>query len=225
MTNDSFATAITLLTDSASTWLPFLRDAFLSQGAGLVIGKALQSGRKRLHLDEKEQLKHLKRVLRNASERSILKFSTQKDRDQLRDILRVLSEQGPHFDALRKEIMRLLTLSSSPNFDTLSELYNHALRFRMLDEISAPLSVDIEPYLSVFFEMLKEELYSDTLFHDQMRDALSSHLMLDIQRSCTDVIEALRIIGGTLIDDYTTEQFERDLYAYSAYVESTLRTS
>jgi len=219
----SLATAITLLTSSASSWLPFVRDAFLNQGADLVVSKTLQRGRKRLHLDEKEQLKHLKRVLRNASERSILKFGTQVDRDRLRDILVILSEQGPHFDVLRREIMRLLTLSDFPNLDTLSELYNHSLRFRILSQASAPPSVDILPYLSVFFEMLKEELYSDTFFHDQIRDVLSSRLILDIQRSCSEVIEVLRIIGGTLVDDYTTEQFERDLYAYVTHVESTLR--
>ncbi len=219
----SLATAITLLTSSASSWLPFVRDAFLNQSADLVISKSLQSGRKRLHFDDKEQLKHLKRVLRNASERSILKFSAQEDRDRLRDILVILSEEGPHFDALRREIMQLLTLSDPPNLDTLSEVYNHSLRFRMLSQASVPSSVDILPYLSVFFEMLKEELYSDTLFHDQIRDAFNSHLMLDIQRSCSEVIEVLRIIGGTLVDGYTTDQFEQDLYDYITHVERTLR--
>ncbi len=219
----SLATVITLLTSNASSWLPYIRDAFLNQGADIVVGKTLQSGRRRLHLDEKEQLKHLKRVLRNAAEQSISKFSTQGDRDQLRDILATLSEQGPHFDALREEIMRLLTLSDSPNFSTLSELYNHSLRFRMLSKATPPQNVDILPYLSVFFEMLKEELYNDTLFHDQFSDVMKSRLMLDIKRSCAEVIEVLRVIGGTLIDSYTTEQFEQDLYAYSTYVESTLR--
>src|ERR1700694_3058635 len=119
--------------------------------------------------------------------------------------------------------MRLLTLSDSPNFENLSELYNHSLRFRVLNQVNAPYEVDVSPYLDVFFEMLKEELYSDTLFHDQIRDALSSNLMLGIQRSCSEVLEVLRVIDGALVDGYTTEQFEQDLYAYSAYVESTLR--
>ena len=221
--SNSLASVIALLTSSASYWLPFVRNAFLDRGTDIAIDKALQSGSKRLHFNEKEQLKHLKRVLRNAAERSLLKFNTQADRDQLRDILSTLSEQGTHFDTFRKEIMRLLTLSDSPSLEALSELYNHSLRFRTLNQANAPQDVNISPYLSVFFEMLKEEFFSDTLFHDDMYESLNSHIMLDLRRSCTEVIEALRLIGGTLANDYTTEQFEENLYAYITHVENTLK--
>ena len=219
----SLAGAITLLVNSAPIWLFSIRDAFLNKGAEIVLDKGLRVGSTWFHLDEKEQLRHLKRILRNAGERCVGSFTTQEDRDQLSDILTILSEQDGHSEALRREVMRLFTLFDLPNFETLSELYNQALRYRLLTQSTTPKNVDAKPYLNRFFEALKAEFYSDSLYHEQMNEAIKIRTAVGIQRSLTEVVTTLRQIGGALTTHYTTEQFEQDLEAYVAYMEKALR--
>ncbi len=223
----SLAAAISLLINNASVWLPPIYDTFLrkgtEKGADFAIDRGLKIERDWLHIDEKEQLKHLKRVLRNAAERSVAKFEAQNDRDRLRDILTVLSEPGFHSEALRTEVMNSFTLSNSPNFETLSELYNHALRFRTLTQTTASKDIDATPYLSSFFVALRDEMYSDALFHGLISDALKVQGILNMECSLTEVVRTLHQIGGMLTADYTTEQFEQDLAVYVTYLERTLR--
>src|SRR5436190_178149 len=114
--------AINTLVKHAPDWLHTLGDTLLDKGKKA----AIEKGQERWHeyLDEKEHLRHLKLALQNAAERGLTKFQTSEERDRYRGILTILSEPGPHAEALRSEAMRLFTLSDSPNFKALSETYN-----------------------------------------------------------------------------------------------------
>jgi hypothetical protein len=217
----SLATAITLLVNSAPFWLQSIQSALVNKGVEATFEKGSRLGSNWLHLSEKDNLKHLKRVLRNAAERSVGHFALQEDRDRLKDILAVFSESGAYSDSLRHEVVRLLTLYDNPNLDTLSELYNHALRFRTLTHPTT--NVDAKPFLSCFFEALKEEFYSDSIYHSQISDVIKIRAALGIERSLSDVVATLHQIGGALASNYTAEQFEQDLSVYVTYLERTLR--
>ena len=223
----SLAAAIALLVDSAPLWLPPIRDAFIKKGAEKGAEYTFDLGKRfggnLFRLDQKEQLKHLKRVLRNAAERSIAKYNSQKDRDQFRNIFAILSEQGHYSEALRNEAMRLFTLSESPDFKMLSELYNHAVRFLTLTQSTIPQEVDATPYLSSFFEAMQDEMYINSFFHEKISDVLKVRGTIGMQRSLTEVVTTLQQIGGSLSLTYTTEQFEQDLETYIAHMERTLR--
>src|SRR5260221_7157221 len=123
----SFIAIATLLVKSAPIWLPPIRDAFLGKmterGTDYLIDKSTKGVRSLFHLDEKEQSRHLELVLKNALERGQAAFHIPKELQQYRGIIATLCE-GPHSEILRREVMRLFTLSDSPNFTELNEIYN-----------------------------------------------------------------------------------------------------
>jgi hypothetical protein len=227
----SLAVIIALLAKSAPTWLDALRGTLLTKGKEVAIEKGKEFGvekgtrfmRDRLHLDEKEQQRHLELALKNALERGLARFDTLEERDQYRNVLAILAEPGAHSDVLRREALRLLTLSDTPNFAELDEAYNRSLRTRSLSQPKPASEVDAAPYLSSLFEALITELYIDPLFHDRLSDALQARAARGMQRSLTEVVETLSQIYMELADKYTTEQFEKDIKAYSEHIERTLR--
>src|SRR5260370_36829336 len=91
----SFA-VITLLVKTAPTWFPPIRDAFLNKamdkGSEFAIDKSIKGVRSLLHLDEKEQVRHLELALKNAMERGLANFHTPEEQHQYLSILSVLSE-------------------------------------------------------------------------------------------------------------------------------------
>ncbi len=171
----------------------------------------------------KKQVQHMELALQNAAERGIAQFSTLEERDQYRDILRILSEPGPHSEALRREAIRLFTLSDSPNLEDLKETYNRSLRFRTLTQPVALDDVDVIPYLNSFFKALLTELYIDPLFNEQISDVLQVRSALSMQRSLTEIITTLNQIGEILASGYTSEQLEQDVASYAAHVERAHR--
>jgi len=217
----SLAVAITLLVKSAPDWLPILRDTFLSKVADRAIDKVMQPVS--AFLDEKEQQRHLELVLKNAAERGLAEFHSQKERDQYRDILVILSEPGPNSLKLRSEAMELFSLFGSANIDELKEVYNRTIRTRTLSQNEAPKDVDVAPYLGAFFEALKAELFIDPLFHRQISDVLMVQNTLSIQRSMKNVIATLSQIDTNLTKEYSIEQFELDIKAYAAHIERAFR--
>jgi hypothetical protein len=217
----SLAVIIALLAKNAPTWLDALRDTLLTKGKEVAIDKGTRFARDRLHLDEKEQQRHLELALKNAVERGLARFDTPEERDQYRDVLAILSEPGAHSDALRREALRLLTLSDTPNLAELNEVYNRSLRTRSLSQPKPASEIDAAPYLSSFFEALIAELYADPFFRQQMSDVLQLRAAQNMQRSLAEVVATLWQIGETLADHYTPEQFERDIQEYVAHIERT----
>ncbi len=219
----SLAVIVALLAKSAPAWLDALRGTLLTKGKEVVVEKGTRFVHNRLHLDEKEQQRHLELALKNALERGLVKFDRLEERDQYRNVLAILAEPGAHSDALRRESLRLLTLSDTPNLAELNEAYNRSLRTRSLSQPKPTSEVDATPYLSSFFEALIAELYADPFFMQQMSDVLKLRSAVSTQRSLAEVVTTLRQIGETLADHYTPEQFERDVQAYVTHIERTFR--
>ncbi len=134
----------------------------------------------------------------------------------------MLSEPGPQSDRLRREALRLITISDTPNLIELNEAYNRSLRTRSLSQPTPPAEVDAAPYLSSFFDALIAELYVDPFFKQQMSDAIKLRADMGIQRSLGEVVTTLRQINENLVDHYTPEQFARDVEVYTAHIERTL---
>ncbi len=218
--------AVTALVKSAPRWWPPIQDTFLSKAREKVVEIALEEGKKDLRslieLDEKEQIRHLQLALKNAAERGLAQFQTDEERDLYRSIIEMLTEEGPHNEAIRREAMRLFTLSSSPNFTSLSETYNLPQRISALALHSSHVEVDAVPYLNSFFTALISELYADPFFRQSISDVLKVRANLNMQRSLEEVVVTLRQIYGVLEQGYTPEQFEKDVQIYIAHIERTL---
>ena len=168
----SLGIVITYLAKSAPFWLDTLRSTLFDKGREFAVDKSISYGRSLLLLDEKEQVHHLELALKNAAERGLAKFQTLEERDQYREILTILTEPGPHSETLRREAMRLFTLSETPNLAEMNEVYNSSLRIRSLSQPAPPPTVDAAPYLSIFFDALITELYIDPVFYHRMSDLL-----------------------------------------------------
>jgi hypothetical protein len=234
MISTGIAVAISLLVKSAPSWLPIVSDAVLTPARDAFFGKltergfdkGMESGRKLLRLDEREQTRHLELALKNAAERGAASFQTLPEQQQYSDVLTTLSQPGSLNDQLRREALRLFTLDA-PDLTMLNTLYQDALRSRSQGETTQAIqgmpAIDATPYLSGFFDALIKELYIDPLFHDRISDALKVQANMSMQRSLTEVVETLRHIYGTLEHGYTTEQFEQDVQVYAAHMERTLR--
>src|SRR5882724_2437609 len=122
---------------NAPSWYTSLRTTVLDKGREVAIDKGKEfavSRSERLtnrlfHLDEREQLHHLQLALKNATERGLVTFDSLAQRGQYKDILWTLSQPGPLGDTLRQEMLQLLTLSETPDFAKLSDIYNQRKRF------------------------------------------------------------------------------------------------
>src|SRR5450432_2884780 len=93
----------------APSWYTSLRGTILDKSREVAIDKGkdvavTRGGRlmqRVFHLDEKEQLRHLEQALKNATERGLATFDTLQERDQYKDIVRTLSQEGPQGEVLR----------------------------------------------------------------------------------------------------------------------------
>src|SRR5260370_4752615 len=148
----SLGIIIIYLAKSAPSWLDALRSTLFDKGKEYAVDKSIGYGRSLLHLDEREQVHHLELALKNAAERGLSKCQTLEERDQYRDILTILTEPGSHSETLRREALRLFTLSETPNIPEINEVYNRSLRIRSLTQPAPPPSVDAAPYLNIFFD-------------------------------------------------------------------------
>ena len=244
-------TALTLyVAKNAPSWLASLRGTLLDKGreSAIDMGKeyALTKGkplvRQLLHLDEKEQLRHLQQALKNATERGLATFDTLQERDQYKDILHTLSQPGPQGDVLRKEIMQVFTLSDTPDLAKLNDLYNQRLRFSH----AAHQDIDAAPYLARFFNALLKELYEDPYFKQQLSSTLQLRATTSMQQSLLDIVNLLKD-NNTILQDkrtaedsplkiethagqnssqeiqvYTGQDLARDIEIYTAHIERTL---
>lgn len=215
----SLAETISLLLKTAPAWLGILRDPFLNAVMDNAAVPVARQVRKWTGFDEKRQLHRMELALQNAAERGLGTFQSASERDQYRHILALLSEPGPHFEALCREAFRLFTISENPNLEKLEEAYNSSLLIRTLTQPEAPSHVNARPYLTRFFETLIEELYIDPVFRDRMREVLNVRAMHSMQRSLVEVMTALHQIGDTLVEHYSFEQLERDVATYLAHME------
>ncbi len=214
--------AIAFVVSNASSWLSALQGTLLNCGGEIALQKGTHLVRSKLHLDEKEQLHHLKAALKQAVEAGETRFQTPAEKAQYRAILANLSEPGEHSDRLRREALRLFTLSEIPHLAELNTLYNRSLQVHTQEQSIPSAEVDSVPYLSAFFDALIAALYADPLFKQQMSDVLHLRFEQNMQRSLIEVSSTLRQIDDTLANHYTTEEFERDRTTYTAYMERTL---
>lgn len=221
--------AIILLVKSAPSWLPCLSDTFgppirnalIGKEAERVFDKGLGVGRKWLHLDDKEQTRHLELALKNAAERGLAQFHTKEEQEQYRDILTTLSKPDSNIESLRSDALGLFTLSDpSDDFKNLNGLYKLV---RTQTQSTPTVEVDAIPYLRSFFDALIAEFYADPYFTQQMNNALHVRAAMSMQRSLTEIVSTLHQIGETLVDNYKVEQFEKDIKAYTEHIERTLR--
>src|SRR5437660_351952 len=210
---DPFTLAIGgYITAHAHQWLKDLKDTLLNKGKEK--GKAW--------LNEKEQERQLQQILEKAVKRGLTKFRKQQERDQYRDILKNLFDPGEHSDAMRREAMALFTLSDTPDLAKLNESYNRSLRTRNLSQLVPPAEVDAAPYLTSFFSALIAELYASPHFRPQISDALQDRMAIAMPQQMTEANTTLRKIHQAIKDDYTEEQFQRDIATYAAHIERIL---
>ena len=203
----------------APSWLDAVRSVLLDKGKDTAIEKVSGYRRRLFRLDEKQQHHHLELALKNAAERGLVKFHTLQEHDQYCEILTILFEPGAHSDTLRREALRLFSISDTPNLAELNEVYNRSLRMRSLSQPTPPTEIDASPYLASFFDALITELYSDPFFRPQMSDVLKVHAVTNMQRSLEEIVTTLRLIGETLADNYTPEEFEQDVKTYADHIE------
>jgi len=204
--------AIGYLVQSAPSWLHALKQ----------IAEKQAKQRITVFLDEKKHKRNMELALQNAAERGLRKFHTLEQRDQYRSVLEILAEGNS--EALRQEAMSLFTYSDNPDLSKLTEKYNLRKRISALAQNKIHGEIDAAPYLSSFFEALKVELYNDPVFQEQMGSIIHLRATVSIERSLTEVIMTLRQIGETLIHNYTPEQFEKHVQAYTEHIERTLRS-
>lgn len=220
------ALAISLLVKNAPNWLPIIndtlifpaRDALLGKVAEKALDMGLEGGRNWLRRDEKEQLHHLQRALKNAAERGLNRFQTKAEQEQYSEVIGILSTANA--DTLRREALRLFSLNDEPDFQKLSNLYN---QMRSKAQASHEKEFEAGPYIRSFFEALVAELYTDPYFRSQVSDVLRVRAEINMQRSLTELVSELHQIGETLEDNYTLEQFEHDLQTYTVHIERSLR--
>src|SRR6266702_4973472 len=218
--DESILTGISLLIKSAPNWLPIINDALISPAREALIGKVaekafdkgFEGGRNWLGREEKEQIYHLQLALQNAAERRLALFHTKEERLQYSEVISLLSTSNA--DALRRAALRLFSLNDEPDLKKLNILYN-----QLYSHVQSMHSKEIDaiPYLSSFFESLVAELYTDPYFRPQISDVLRVRAEMNMQRSLMEVVSTLRQIGGTLVVDYTLEQFEQDVQAYTIH--------
>jgi hypothetical protein len=228
MTDPITLVALTaFIVKQAPCWYTSLRGTILDKGREVAIDKGKEvvvtkGGRlmqRVFHLDEKEQLRHLEQALKNATERGLATFDTLQERDQYKDIVRTLSQEGPQGEVLRKEVMQLFTLSEKPDFVILSDTYNQRQRFYN----AAHQDIDVAPYLNSFFNALIGELYADPYFRTQLSDILQQRATAGMQQSLLDIVSVLKSIGEALEDSYSTEDFAHDVAVYTSHIERTVR--
>src|SRR5579884_971063 len=203
---------------NAPSWLVSLcgtmldkgREVAIDKGKEVVVSRGERFVRGIFHLDEKEQLRHLEQALKNATERGLATFDTLEERDLYKDILRTLSQPGPQGEVLRGEILHLFTLSETPDLAALTDLYNQRQRFYN----AAHQDIDAAPYLSSFFTALIGELYADAYFRPQLSDVLQRRATNNMQQSLLDIVDVLKRIGETLEENYSAEDFARDVALY-----------
>ncbi len=206
-------------TSLRGTLLDKSREVAIDKGKELAVTRGGRLVQRVFQLDEKEQMRHLQQALKNATERGLATFDTLPERDQYKDIVRTLSQEGPLGDVLRQEIMQLFTLSEKPDFAILSETYNQRQRFSN----AAHQDIDVAPYLNSFFTALIGELYADPYFRSQLSDVLQQRANRGMQQSLLDIVSVLKQIGATLEESYTAEDFACDVAAYTAHIERTVR--
>jgi NACHT domain len=223
-------TALTvLIVKNAPNWLHALDDTIfdkskevaINKGQELIVERGQSSLRRLFHLDEKEQLRHLEQALKNATERGIVKFTTLAERDQYRDILATLTQEGPHNEVILQEALRLFSLSDTPNFVTLNEKYNLHKRITAAAQQTTYQEVDVSAYLTSFFDALIAELYADSYFKQQISNVLQLRAFGNMQHSLLEVVNTLRQIGEALTNNYSADQFSRDVEKYAAHIERT----
>lgn len=226
MAVDPISLAIVFLVKSASSWLPALGETLLNSdveaGQNWLFGWFLRWQKKR------EQVLHLQQALGKAAVRGVSSFRTPPERDQFRDILSVLAQPGFHNEELRREALRLFTLSDAPDLQALSDIYNRARRVQTLAQPQPSVIVNATPYLSAFFSALFNELYNDEIFGDQVRQVLDARAAKTTQERLPQIAEGIQDLAAsvrqllqTMAPDYTTQQFEQDVTTYLSYVERT----
>jgi NACHT domain len=223
---DPLTPVVLFLIKSAVAWLPAIGETLLNSD----IEKKQQSlfGWIARWQTKRARIQHLKAALQKAAEHGIRPFQTPGERDQYRAILATLSQPGFHNEELRRESLRLFTLSDSPDLRALSDIYNRARRSETLSQTQTPTDVDASPYLASFFSALLDELYNDEIFGPQVREVLNARAAKTTQQRLPQIAEGIQelVIGvrqllqATTLD-YTSDQFEQDVTAYLSYVERT----
>ena len=206
-------------TSLRGTLLDKSREVAIDKGKELAVARGGRFVQRVFHLDEKEQLRHLEQALKNATERGLATFDTLTERDQYKDIVHTLSQDGPQGEVLRQEVMHLFTLAEQPDFAVLSETYNQRQRFFN----AAHQDIDVAPYLNSFFNALIGELYADPYFRAQLSDVLQQRAVTSMQRSLLNIVCVLKSIEESLDDSYKTEDFAHDVADYTAHIERTMR--
>src|SRR6266487_3315943 len=226
MSVDPISLAIVLLVKSASSWLPAIGETLLHSdieaGQDWLFGWFIRWQKKR------KQVQRLQQALGKAAVRGISSFRAQPERDQYRNILAVLAQPGFHNEELRREALRLFTLSDAPDLQALSDIYNRARRVQTLALPQPSAPVDATPYLAAFFSALLNELYNDEVFGEQVRQVLDARAAKTTQERLPQIAEGIQELTAgvkqilrAVAPDYTTQQFEQDVTAYLSYVERT----
>src|SRR6266496_4786446 len=226
MSVDPISLAIVLLVKSASSWLPAIGETLLHSdieaGQDWLFGWFIRWQKKR------KQVQRLQQALGKAAVRGISSLRAQPERDQYRNILAVLAQPGFHNEELRREALRLFTLSDAPDLQALSDIYNRARRVQTLALPQPSAPVDATPYLAAFFSALLNELYNDEVFGEQVRQVLDARAAKTTQERLPQIAEGIQELTAgvkqilqAIAPDYTAQQFEQDVTAYLSYVERT----
>ncbi|MBA2393022.1 MAG: NACHT domain-containing protein [Ktedonobacteraceae bacterium] len=223
---DPLTPVIVFLVKSAVSWLPAI--------GGTLLNSDIEKGQQSLFgwitrwQTKRTRVQHLKVALQKAAEQGIHPFQTPGERDQYRSILAILSQPGFYNEELRRESLRLFTLSDSPDLKALSDIYNRARRIETLSQAQASTDVDASPYLVSFFSALLDKLYNDEVFGPQVREVLNARAAKTTQQRLPQIAEGIQelvvgvrqLLQATTLD-YTSDQFEQDVTAYLSYVERT----
>jgi hypothetical protein len=206
------------LASLSSTVLGKSQEFAVDKGDELVADKGKQLVRRLFHLEEKEQLRHLQQALKNATERGLATFQTDHERDLYQDVVCTLSQKGTQGEELRHEVMQIFTLADNPDLTKLNDIYNRRQRLHDANH----RDIDAAPCLNSFFSALVSELYADPYFRPQLSDILQLRTSVSMPQSLLHVISMLTDIKALLDNDYSAEDFARDVAVYTAHVERTL---
>ncbi len=224
---DPLTPVIVFLIKSAAVWLPALGETLLN--SDVEKGQQTLFGWFTRWRTKRTRIQHLKSALQKAAEHGIRPFQTPRERDQYRAILVVLSQPGFHNEELRRESLRLFTLSDAPDLKALSDIYNRARRLETLSQAQIASSILMHhPISASFFSALLDELYNDEVFGPQVREVLNARAAKTTQQRLPQIAEGIQelvtgvrqLLQATTLD-YTSDQFEQDVTAYLSYVERT----
>jgi transcriptional regulator with XRE-family HTH domain len=196
--------AIELLTNNWLLWLDILHRILPNRGKD---GADSEEGADEYRQNAEKYRRSLELALQNAAECFLVQSQSLEEMEHRLKVLAVLSNPGESSKALRIE-------GFSDFFPSIVSITSQG--FSLLEG-------EEKRYLHDFFAALLSELSFDPLFELPMSSELQEHLSSNTRRTPTETVEMLHRLYEMLELRYTPDHLERQMLAYSTYMEKAFQ--